>query len=65
MIHVRSWGLFDYRICAIKEIFLGSYYRFLVPKGCDLVAVGAFPVAYGTSHVALVHRAKLHAGQVD
>lgn len=38
--------------------------RFLVPKGCDLVEVGAFPVAYGTSHVALVHRAQLHAGQV-
>ncbi|XP_057776695.1 uncharacterized protein LOC130995435 [Salvia miltiorrhiza] len=37
---------------------------FLVPKGCDLVAVGAFPVAYGTSHVALVHRAQLRAGQV-
>ncbi|XP_047960828.1 quinone oxidoreductase-like protein 2 homolog [Salvia hispanica] len=37
---------------------------FLVPKGCDLVAVGAFPVAYSTSHVALVHRAQLHAGQV-
>lgn len=35
-----------------------------MPKGCDLVAVGAFPVAYGTSHVALVHRAQLHAGQV-
>ncbi|KAG6425413.1 hypothetical protein SASPL_115847 [Salvia splendens] len=37
---------------------------FLVPKGCDLVGVGAFPVAYGTSHVALVHRAQLGAGQV-
>lgn len=35
-----------------------------MPKGCDLVDVGAFPVAYGTSHVALVHRAQLHAGQV-
>ncbi|XP_042066773.1 quinone oxidoreductase-like protein 2 homolog isoform X2 [Salvia splendens] len=37
---------------------------FLVPKGCDLVGVGAFPVVYGTSHVALVHRAQLGAGQV-
>lgn len=35
-----------------------------MPKGCDLVGVGAFPVAYGTSHVALVHRAQLGAGQV-
>ncbi|KAL0403007.1 UNVERIFIED_CONTAM: Quinone oxidoreductase-like protein 2 [Sesamum radiatum] len=37
---------------------------FLVPEGCDLVAAGALPVAYGTSHVALVHRAQLCAGQV-
>ncbi|XP_073130311.1 uncharacterized protein [Henckelia pumila] len=37
---------------------------FLVPKGCDLVAAGALSVAYGTSHVALVHRAQLQAGQV-
>ncbi|KAL0341174.1 UNVERIFIED_CONTAM: Quinone oxidoreductase-like protein 2 [Sesamum radiatum] len=38
--------------------------KFLVPEGCDLVAAGALPVAYGTSHVALVHRAHLCAGQV-
>ncbi|KZV51919.1 quinone oxidoreductase-like protein 2 [Dorcoceras hygrometricum] len=37
---------------------------FLVPEGCDLVAAGALPVAYGTSHVALVHRAQLQAGHV-
>ncbi|CAA0825186.1 GroES-like zinc-binding alcohol dehydrogenase family protein [Striga hermonthica] len=37
---------------------------FLVPEGCDLVAAGGLPVAYGTSHVGLVHRAKLQAGQV-
>ncbi|KAL6531180.1 hypothetical protein OROHE_014249 [Orobanche hederae] len=37
---------------------------FLVPEGCDLLAAGALPVAYGTSHVALVHRAQLRAGQV-
>lgn len=35
-----------------------------VPAGCDLVAAGALPVAYGTSHVALVHRAQLKPGQV-
>ncbi|GKF72619.1 hypothetical protein Tco_0208733, partial [Tanacetum coccineum] len=35
-----------------------------VPDGCDLVHAGALPVAYGTSHVALVHRANLKAGQV-
>ncbi|KAL4586554.1 hypothetical protein LXL04_011191 [Taraxacum kok-saghyz] len=36
---------------------------FGVPDGCDLVAAGALPVAYGTSHMALVHTAKLKAGQ--
>ncbi|XVF81911.1 hypothetical protein PTKIN_Ptkin16aG0000500 [Pterospermum kingtungense] len=37
---------------------------FAVPKGCDLVAAAAMPVAFGTSHVALVHRAKLTSSQV-
>ncbi|XP_020581142.1 quinone oxidoreductase-like protein 2 homolog [Phalaenopsis equestris] len=37
---------------------------YLVPDGCDLVEAGALPVAFGTSHVALVHRAQLKAGQV-
>ncbi|KAI8564414.1 hypothetical protein RHMOL_Rhmol03G0179600 [Rhododendron molle] len=52
---------------------LGSFAQFIVadeselfrvPDGCDLVAAGALPVAYGTSHVALVHRAQLTSGQV-
>ncbi|KAI5670345.1 hypothetical protein M9H77_10709 [Catharanthus roseus] len=52
---------------------LGSFAQFIVaeeshlfrvPDGCDLVAAGALPVAYGTSHVALVHRAQLQANQV-
>ncbi|EPS60460.1 hypothetical protein M569_14343, partial [Genlisea aurea] len=38
---------------------------FPVPEGCDLVAAGAVPIAYGTSHLALVHRAKLSANQVS
>ncbi|KAG8390194.1 hypothetical protein BUALT_Bualt01G0058200 [Buddleja alternifolia] len=59
------------RVCSFAA--LGSFAQFivadqselfLVPKGCDLVAASALPVAYGTSHVALVHRAQLHAGQV-
>ncbi|XP_044509139.1 quinone oxidoreductase-like protein 2 homolog [Mangifera indica] len=37
---------------------------FLVPKDCDLLAAGALPVAFGTSHVALVHRAQLTSKQV-
>ena len=36
---------------------------FAVPSGVDLSAAAAFPVAYGTAHVALAHRARLRAGQ--
>ncbi|XP_031375108.1 quinone oxidoreductase-like protein 2 homolog [Punica granatum] len=52
---------------------LGSFAQFIVaderelfrvPEGCDLMAAGALPVAFGTSHVALVHRARLTSGQV-
>lgn len=52
---------------------LGSYATFIVqdqsllfgvPKGCDLVAAAALPIAFGTSHVALVHRANLTSSQV-
>uniref|UniRef100_A0A0C9S3T7 TSA: Wollemia nobilis Ref_Wollemi_Transcript_28380_1602 transcribed RNA sequence n=1 Tax=Wollemia nobilis TaxID=56998 RepID=A0A0C9S3T7_9CONI len=37
---------------------------FLVPPGCDMVAAGGLPVAFGTSHVGLVYRAALKPGQV-
>ncbi|XP_072070569.1 uncharacterized protein [Arachis hypogaea] len=37
---------------------------FSVPEGCDLIAVGALAVAFGTSQVAFVHRANLTSGQV-
>ncbi|KAJ4788287.1 Quinone oxidoreductase-like protein 2 [Rhynchospora pubera] len=59
------------RVCSFAS--LGSFAGFivadqkdlfLVPDGCDIVAAGAMPVAFGTSHVALVHRAHLKAGQV-
>ncbi|XP_077239252.1 groES-like zinc-binding alcohol dehydrogenase family protein [Tasmannia lanceolata] len=59
------------RVCSVAS--LGSFAEFiiadekdlfLVPDGCDLVAAGALPVAFGTSHVALVHRAQLGSGQV-
>lgn len=45
------------------EVF--EFGRFGVPEGCDLVAAGALPVAFGTSHVALLHRANLSSGQVS
>nr|KAJ0189475.1 hypothetical protein LSAT_V11C800393600 [Lactuca sativa] len=38
--------------------------KYGVPDGCDLVAAAAIPVAYGTSHQALVHRANLKSDQV-
>ncbi|XP_010244595.1 PREDICTED: quinone oxidoreductase-like protein 2 homolog [Nelumbo nucifera] len=47
----------EYIVADEKELFL-------VPDGCDLVAAGALLVAFGTSHVALVHRAGLSSGQV-
>ncbi|XP_042476847.1 quinone oxidoreductase-like protein 2 [Macadamia integrifolia] len=59
------------RVCSFAA--LGSFARFivadekdlfLVPDGCDLVDTAALPVAFGTSHVALVHRAQLSSGQV-
>ncbi|KAK3135906.1 hypothetical protein QOZ80_5BG0425040 [Eleusine coracana subsp. coracana] len=59
------------RVCSFTG--LGSFAEFivakekelfLVPEGCELIAAGALPVAFGTSHVALVHRAQLKAGQV-
>ncbi|KAJ3676642.1 hypothetical protein LUZ60_004054 [Juncus effusus] len=59
------------KVCSLANV--GSYAQFiiadqkdlfLVPDGCDLVQAGAMPVAYGTSHVALVHRAQLKPGQV-
>ncbi|KAK1264444.1 hypothetical protein QJS04_geneDACA016966 [Acorus gramineus] len=59
------------RVCSFAS--LGSFAEFivadekdlfLVPDGCDLVAAGALLVAFGTSHVALVHRAGLSPGKV-
>ncbi|XP_043702594.1 quinone oxidoreductase-like protein 2 homolog [Telopea speciosissima] len=59
------------RVCSFAAV--GSFAQFivadekdlfLVPDGCDLVATAALPVAFGTSHVALVHRAQLSSGQV-
>ncbi|CAK9145879.1 unnamed protein product [Ilex paraguariensis] len=58
-------------VCSLAA--LGSFAQYIVvdeselfrvPDGCDLIAAGALPVAYGTSHMALVHRAQLSSGQV-
>ncbi|KAL5569684.1 hypothetical protein UlMin_026259 [Ulmus minor] len=59
------------QVCSFAN--LGTFAQFIVvdekelfevPEECDLVAAGALPVAFGTSHVALVHRAQLSSGQV-
>ncbi|KAM0042998.1 putative NADPH:quinone reductase [Helianthus debilis subsp. tardiflorus] len=49
------------KICGATVIAVA---RYGVPDGCDLVAAAAIPVAYGTSHFALISRAKLKSGQV-
>ncbi|XP_010525420.1 PREDICTED: quinone oxidoreductase-like protein 2 homolog [Tarenaya hassleriana] len=59
------------RVCSFAA--LGSFAQFIVadqshlfpvPDGCDMVAAAALPVAFGTSHVAIVHRAPLTSTQV-
>ncbi|KAF5795108.1 putative NADPH:quinone reductase [Helianthus annuus] len=59
------------RVCSLANT--GTFAQYIVadekdlygvPDGCDLVAAAALPVAYGTTHVALVHRANLKPGQV-
>ena len=46
-----------------EEIVINHAACFPIPSGVDMRQAAAFPVAYGTSHVALVHRARLHEGQ--
>lgn len=67
---VTKFKVGDY-VCAVSPI--GSFASFIVqdqsrlfevPKGCDLVAAAGLPVAFGTSHLALVHRANLTSSQV-
>ena len=36
----------------------------MLPEGMDFRSAAAFPVAYGTVHLALAHRARLQRGQV-
>lgn len=37
---------------------------FVLPDGLDPVQAAAFPIAYGTSHLGLIHKAGLKAGEV-
>ncbi|XP_078445309.1 groES-like zinc-binding alcohol dehydrogenase family protein [Wolffia australiana] len=69
-IGVRKFKIGD-RVCASADfgayaemVVMDEKQLFRVPDGCDMVAAGGLPVAFGTSHVALVHRAQLKPGQV-
>ncbi|KAF9595129.1 hypothetical protein IFM89_037229 [Coptis chinensis] len=68
--HVSKFKVGD-RVCSFAALGTFAHFivadqndLFLIPDGCDLVTAGALPVAFGTSHVALVHRAQLGSGQV-
>eukprot|EP00850_Spirogloea_muscicola_P007600 SM000039S14430 [mRNA] locus=s39:105938:108284:+ [translate_table: standard] len=59
------------RVCAVtggggyaEEVFADEAAVFPLPEKCDLLPSAGLPVAFGTSHVGLIHRAGLQAGQV-
>ena len=47
-----------------EEALIDARHAVHMPDGMDYAAGAAFPIAYGTSHLALTHRTKLQAGQV-
>ncbi len=46
-----------------EEVVAPATSVFALPEGMDFSSAAAFPVAYGTVHLALVHRARLQRGQ--
>lgn len=46
-----------------EQVAIDAMLALPLPPDMDLVEAAAFPVAYGTSHVALDHRAHLQAGE--
>lgn len=58
----RVMGAVEYGGYA-EEITASAVTLLLIPPGMDYVTAAAFPLAYGTSHVALTHRAHLQAGE--
>jgi NADPH2:quinone reductase len=54
----------DVRLCFADEVTLPAERVVHVPAGIDLVDIAGFPLNYGTSYYALVHRAQLKAGEV-
>ncbi|MGD8809669.1 MAG: NADPH:quinone oxidoreductase family protein [Gammaproteobacteria bacterium] len=47
-----------------EEAVLDAAHTVRMPDGMDYVAGAAFPIAYGTSHLALTHRTQLREGEV-
>lgn len=47
-----------------EELVTDADWVLPVPDSVDMIQAAGFPVAYGTSHVALDHRAHLKAGEV-
>lgn len=58
----RVIGVCDYGGFA-EEVTLDARMLLILPSRMDYVTGAAFPVAYGTSHVALNHRARLQPGE--
>ncbi len=46
-----------------EEIVIGAERVVPIPDAMDFVTAAAFPVTYGTSHLALTHRGHLRAGE--
>lgn len=47
-----------------EEVITSAAHVLTIPEGMDFSVAAAFPLAYGTAHLALVHRAQLEAGDV-
>jgi NADPH2:quinone reductase len=56
MAFTSAGGFAEEAVCDAGSVFA-------MPKGIDFATAAAFPVAYGTSHLALVQRAKLQPGE--
>lgn len=53
---LSAGGFAEQAVCDAANVFP-------IPEGMDDATAAAFPVAYGTSHLALVHRGNLRAGE--
>ena len=53
---VSAGGFAEEAVCNASTVFA-------LPEGMDYPTAAAFPVAYGTSHLTLVHRARLQPGE--